>query len=525
MNEAPPAVSALAPGRAGLAAWLGAGALAALAWHEALRFLASEGSSTASVEHVFFDAAENPPWLIALVAIALLASRRGEVRAAARAPGSPWQAAALLAPGLVGVAWGRFTGAPDLALFGAIAMAIGALLLAFGAPLARLVAPPLALLAFAAPAPGVLVNAIVYPLQLVTADYAAALVYTLGIPAVQTADVIRTVSHAFLVIEGCSGLGSMEVLTLLALAWAWVVNASWWRTVVLALAAPAIAFGLNGLRVLALILAPDSPWWSGHTTQGVITFAIGSLCIAILDRPLEARDPRAHDAAVPVAGAVAARPPRALFVWLAAGAVASLLVPRYEPPMVQGPPVLVLPPAATAPWQATDADWDELYLGAVKPRRRALLRYEVHPAAREAAAWGTEPVTAMILEGDRTVRNLSILSRKPMLPGRGWRAVEIGSERLPYKFDATRIEAVSADRRALSRTIVLGLGNPFAEGVRALSGIDRSPLGRPPLVYVIRLSTGIARESAGLSKAERRLREVLIQLRPSLENLRDVSSH
>ena len=146
-------------------------------------------------------------------------------------------------------------------------MAIGVAWLASARASRASLALPLGLLGFAVPVPGALVNQVVYPLQLWTASYAHALLELLGVTTLQSADVIRTPSHNFLVIEGCSGLGSMEVLTLLALAWAWQTRASLPAAgSCSSLAAPLIAFVLNGFRVVGLVRVPETRT-SGRCTR------------------------------------------------------------------------------------------------------------------------------------------------------------------------------------------------------------------------------------------------------------------
>ncbi|HVH06464.1 MAG TPA: archaeosortase/exosortase family protein, partial [Myxococcota bacterium] len=197
MSEARTPAFVLRLGRLPYAAWIGLGALALVAWRQGLAFALSEGGA-GTVEHILFDAADNPPWLLAIVAVALLISRARDVRAAIGAPGSPLRAALLLAPGLALLGWARFVDAADLAMLGTLFMALGAAYAAAGGAFLRIVALPLLLLAFAVPVPGVLVNAVIYPLQMATASYAHELVTWLGFTAVRSADIIRTASHTFL---------------------------------------------------------------------------------------------------------------------------------------------------------------------------------------------------------------------------------------------------------------------------------------------------------------------------------------
>lgn len=512
MSEVRPAAAPRILPRAQALGWLALAALALVAWREGLRYALSEGGGK-GIEHILFDAADNPPWLITVVSALLLLSRGRELRERIGPPGSLLAASALLVPGLALLGWARFVGAADLALLGTVAMAVGSAWAALGAGFARGVGVPMALLAFGIPAPGALVNQIVYPLQLFTAEYAAALVGLAGATAIQTADVIRTPSHVFLVVEGCSGLGSMEVLTLLAIAFAWQTRIGLARGFVLALAAPAIAFALNGPRVAALVLWPDSPVWSGHTTQGIVTIALGALCIALLDRWIAWGEPSQPPPSAPAPSAPA-RLPRGLLAFLAAAAVVTLAVPRFE---ATTPPELApLLPVAPPGWVADDQRVDELYLGSVRPQNRLLRRYRLEPGSEMLERWGPEPVTVFAARDDRSLRSSNLLSDKVTLPGRGWRAIKDVPEDLPGRFVARRVDAVSAERRSLSRTIFIGVGSVGEETARAFLALDRSPFRRAGRAHVMRLTTEVAPGPSGMRLARRRLGEALAFLRPTL---------
>jgi exosortase/archaeosortase family protein len=513
LSEARSPASALRLVRPPHAAWLGLGALALVGWREGLAFALSEGSA-GSVEHMLFDAAENPPWLLAAVGAALLLSRARDVRAAVGAPGSPLLAALLLAPGLALLGWARFVDAPDLALLGTLAMGLGAAYAAAGGALLRLIALPLGLLAFALPVPGVLVNQVIYPLQMATAEYAHGLVTLIGHTTVRSADVIRTVSHTFLVIEGCSGLGSMEVLTLLALAWGWQTKAPFWRCVALAVAAPIIAFVLNGFRVVTLVLFPDNPLWSGHTVQGVVAFALGSLCIALLDRVLEGR-PRAAPG-VAGAGAPSARPPLALAGWLAAAVVLSLAIPRYAVPGVQTRGSLL--PENAGPWKSKSLEPDRMYLGSVhfdRAERRSY--FAEQPPVGTSSSGRPVFVEAFVGEDWRRTRAESLRSAKNCVPGRGWWIDEQSELPLGVGFVVERTLARSESRRLLSWTYYVGVESAPIEAFRTFFALERSPFRRESFAYAVRITTEILAEDKDDAFANRRLRALYRAIEPDLK--------
>ncbi|HEX2485501.1 MAG TPA: exosortase/archaeosortase family protein [Myxococcota bacterium] len=516
MSEARSAAGAARLPRAAAVGWVALAALAAIGWREGLAFALSNGGAP-DMEHLLFEAADNPPWLVTLIAAALLVSRRGDLRRAIGAPGSPLRAAALLAPGLALVVWARLTGAGDLALLGAVAMALGSALALAGGRFARLVALPLILLVFAAPIPGALVNQVVWPLQLLTADYAHWLLQQLGVTVLHLGDVLRTSRHNFLVIEGCSGLGSIEVLTLLALAWAWQTGASLRHGLALVAAAPIIAFVLNGFRVVSLVLFPDSQVWSVHTTQGIVTFAIGALCIALLDRWLDGRldapAPAEATGAHASAGSAAPRPPAAVFAWLAAAALATVALPPFaQRGEVIGPALL---PETLAGFRDPETlEPDRLFLGSVRFSRSDYRSYEPDPARA-----GTGRVAIFVGEDAWRHRSFSVRSPKTSYPGRGFVVEERAEVDLVHGYRAERLVLRGERSRTLAVRFYVGVEGATREALRAFLALERSPFARPGHGFVVRNSTELERGPQGVARAERRLRDAVRGLDLHLERL------
>ena len=500
--------------RAPALSWLALAALAAVAWREGVAFALSNGGAP-DVEHLLFEAADNPPWLVTAIAAALLFSRRADLRAAIGAPGSLARASLLLVPGLAFLAWGRLTGAGDLALLGALAMALGSALALAGARFARLLAVPLGLLLFAIPVPGALVNQVVWPLQLATSAYAYWLLEHLGVTVLHLGDVLRTPSHNFLVIEGCSGLGSMEVLALLALAWAWQTGARFRHGLVLVLAAPVIAFVLNGFRVVGLVLYPDSDVWSVHTTQGIVTFAVGTLCIALLDRWLRGSDPEPEPEPAPAATAgSSARVRLALLAVALAAALASVLPPFADRTGVAGP--ALLPPSVPGFRAGNELEPDRLFLGSVRFARSAYQAYEPEPVRA-----GAPSVAVFVGEDARSDRITSLRSPKTALPGRGWTIDERSTVALPRRYRGERVVAHSERSTVLAYRIYLGVESAWSEALRAFLALDRTPFGRRGHGYVVRLSIPVGAGPLSVAEAERRLGDALRALDPQLRRLRE----
>jgi hypothetical protein len=276
-----------------------------------------------------------------------------------------------------------------------------------------------------------------------------------------------------------------------------------------------IAYVLNGPRVVALVLFPDSSFWSGHTTQGVLVCAVGALCIALLDYLIEPR----QRAAAPAAPAAAwpGRPPRGAFAWLAAAALASLLVPRYAmpPPNARGE----LLPEAPPPWH-TERTFavDDLFLGSVRFFRSDQRAYAADPAplGTVGTARGIARADAFVGEDLRRNRSASLLSEKHRVAGRGWLLDEARAETLAGGMRGERVVARREARRVLSWVWYAGVESVAVETFRAFFALDQSPFARPGPAYVVRLSTELGNGDAEKDRAERRLRLLARSLGDSL---------
>ena len=493
-------------------------ALAGIAWHELWIWMATgriAGKATTShqdLEGVLFDPSRNPPWLVFPVVALLLAGRGRELLTRTGPPGPAWATGALgvLAVGLLG--WARFVSAPDLMI---PAAGLGILALGWatgGTPRLKLLLVPTVLLLFAMPLPGVFVNRVVFPLQIWTADYTTAVMHVLGLPLIQMGDVLRTPDKNFIVIEACSGMGSIEVLTLLALAYSWFTRSSLLQGALLVASAPAIAFGLNGLRVVTMVLNPDSAIVSVHTTQGLVVFAVGAVLIAVLDVWLTRLLPRGRaQAAEPAAGP--GRAPGLGALSLAAGAVLlSVALPRYELPLPITPPQF-LPDSLTASgeWERQNVRVDQRFLGTV-----GFERYEFAELRRNERA---EPVAVFLGIDERRNRQRSLWSDKNLRPGAGWHLEDARPEPLPGRIDSTRLQVRSQEQRRFSFTTYWNVGSFFEELVRAVLGLDQSPFRRTDRAFVLRLGTSIDSADGGEFQARRRVFEAAAALNPLLVEL------
>lgn len=496
-------------------AWIAAAALAVFAWRELALWVASHathaGPATHEVESVFFDASRNPPWLIFLAAALLVAARHRDLVRAWGARGTALGSGVVLALGVALAGWARFVSATDLLIPALILAVLGLAWRAGGPRLVRFLAVPAALLLFAMPIPGVLINRVIFPFQLWTADYTFRLLELLRVPVVQIADTLRTATNNFIVIEGCSGLGSMEVLTLLALAFAWYTRASLLQGTLLVLGAPLIAFALNGFRVVSMVLNPESVVISVHTTQGLVAFAVGALVLALLDAVLARMLPGRHPRP---AAAPHVRPslPVDALAWLALFAVVSVAVPRYQLPAQRIPALL---PSALDGYAGRDLPIDRRFLGSVG------FSLYAHRAYRPESRPDAPEVRVFVGGDDRRERVRSFWSEKNRVPGTGWIVEERSSEEVPGRLRVEAIVARSSDARSLSYSAEWDVGGLGWETLRAILGLDQSPFARPRWGLVLRASTDVRPGPGAQVLAQRRLERVLTALNRHLWTLTD----
>ena len=481
-------------------------------WMSTGRIAGVQTNVSQDLEGVFFDPSRNPPWLVFGVVVLLVAGRWRDVVRQTGPPGPAWATALLGALAVALVGWARFVSAPDLVI---PAFSLGVLALACrtgGAPRLRLFAVPAVLLLFAMPLPGVFVNRVVFPLQMWTSGYAAAVMHALGMPLIQVGDVLLTPAKNFIVVEGCSGMGSIEVLTLLALAYAWYTRTTLLHGALLVLAAPILAYVLNGLRVVTMVLNPDSEIVSIHTTQGLVVFAVGALLIALLDALLGRVLPAAQRRGAEGRGAPGGAPGAAALGLAAAAAIVAVATPRYEVERpFERPHILPEEIAADGSWERQGMRVDERFLGSVGFQRAEF-------AELEQARSGL-PVTIFVGVDDRRHRQRSLWSDKNRLPGAGWTVEDVRDEPLPGRIDSERLLVRNPDGRRITYTAYWNVAGFWEELGRALLGLDQSPFRRDAPSVVLRLATPIKPEAGGEFQARLRVYEAAKVLNPVMLRL------
>lgn len=490
--------------------WVLCVALALVAFRDLLR-LESETPLPEEIELAFFVPGETiTPAILALSA--WLLARRHRRLAALPAPSGGRVAAWLaLAAGLGIRAWAQSTQAPDLQVVALIACGAGAALWWKGAAALRVVALPLGLLVFALPLPAPALNELIYPLQLATTQMSGALLYLLGVPHFVAGEQILRTEATFSVIESCSGLRSIETLSIVALLMVELFQRRGLHALVLVAAAPPTAFLLNALRALLLILNPHSDLAAVHTLQGIAILLGGLLCLYLIDGLLEwLRGDPAPCEAEPAAGTSGGRSAGPVLCALALAAAIPVALPIGPDP---APRTFDLGKRIDARLDAVSAQAivsDRIFLGSAGFGERAARRVRL-PDDSEAEIF--------VGIGRRAERRRSALSPKVALPGSGW-AFE---RELPFAFelDGRRVTLRvmrSASRRQLIASWTENAASWPREALRTALALDRSPLRRPGEMVAVRIGVVLRGPlEVALPKGQADLEVLYGLLRPLLD--------
>jgi exosortase len=470
-----PALASLAPLGIG-------GLLAAFAFRDLLRFEPRRAIPD-PVERLLFEPADTAPLVVIALALWLLYRRLGRWRRLRSGSAPLPVVAALLAASLGIFIWARLTSAADLLAVSALAGALAIAALWKGVAGLRLVLLPAFFLLFALPIPPALSNALIFRFQLWTAQLAGQMLFWLGMPAYVAGETILRVDYKFSVIEGCSGLRSVVTLTMLAVLMADLFHRRRRHAFLLVVLAPFVAFFLNAVRAVLLIVNPHSAIVSVHVAQGVAILLAGLLILYAIDGLLARVLPPAPppDEGAPAGARGFAQPTTLAF--LALLALLSVAVPHWI--AIDASPLRLEARygAQLGDWKGTPLPIDRLFLGSVAFRESLSSRYTS----------GDGAVELFLAVGDREQRFMSPLSGKTQLPGSGW----VVDERAPLEVGAGGRDAVSllvrsGARRQLVYTWSAGNCGAGCESLRSLLALDATPWRVEVDPLVVRISTDLA---------------------------------
>jgi exosortase len=488
--------------------------LAVFAYRELLLFEPTRALPD-PVERMLFEPADTSPALIVVFAIWLLWRRLDGWRALPARRGPLRLTVPLLLTGAAILIWARLTGAHDLLALSLIGFGLGLASLWKGRAGVRLLLLPAGFLLFAVPLPPAFSNAVIFRFQLWTAQLVGWLLYLFALPARVVGESILRSDYTFSVVEGCSGLRSVLTLTMLAVLMVDLFRRHGLHAAILVLAAPLVAFGLNAVRAIALIVNPHSTLAAVHIAQGVLILLFGLILLYLLDGLLVRLIPHPSSAAAPGTPRTATPGPALASLLLLAG-LAGLSV-GVSPWVSREPVALSLPYRFERPigeWSASPLETDRLFLGSVTFRESLSVRYQQ----------GGDTVDLFLGIGDRAQRFASPLSAKTERPGSGWVIEEKRVAKLPSS-DGVGGEVAALVERSTSRQLLVyhwvnGSAHPSREAMRSLLALDATPWPQLRDPLVVRLSTEIGGSGADHRQlAEQRLQRFWESFRGDLEKL------
>ena len=489
--------------------------LAVLAFSDLLTFRPRSGKAL-DAESWFFEPSDTSPPVIAILVLWLMMRRWRRFAALEGRAGSWMLTGALFSAGAGVFWWALRVDAPELQ-----ALSLFLYLLAFANLLAgwaavRIAVVPAVVLFFAVPMPATLLNHVVWACQIWTANYAGVLLGLLGLDALVSGDQIIRAENIFAIIETCSGLRSVETLTLLAFLMADLFGRRGWHAALLVVIAPPLAFGINGFRVLGLILNPHSDIAVIHNAQGIIMLLVGVLVLYAIDGllarwlPRPPRRPHRRDVSRPVP------PMLGRLAGIGTLLLLTLLLGRVTTPWhfddVQLRQAAALVPAEFDGWRSQDKKVDWMFLGKAG-FRQAINRDYTRSGERAGLFIGI---------GAPDIRYQSLFSPKMGLPGSGWTLEEESRRRIGDRDVQVRVVR-RGSKRLLIHHWYEGGGGILAESLREALGLAGSPFREDSPRLVVRVQTAVGLGGAARRAAEQRLVDLAEVMESPLRALRDGS--
>jgi EpsI family protein len=471
------------------------------------------------IEGLLFDSTSTGPLVVMVIAIWLVYRRWNRLRRLPRRA-SYGIGLALLLPSVPIYAWAVYTGATDLLIPALMLNLLGFGALIWGAPALKILFLPAAFLLFAMKLPVPLLNELLWKLQIWTADLSGFLLTQLGMLNSVAGDQIMRPGQKFAIIETCAGLRSAESLTMLAMLMVDLFRRPGLHGLILVATAPVLAFGVNGIRALTLILNPHSEIVAIHNLQGIVMLLIGLFAVYLFDGLLERVLPRRAAPAVAAPSAHSNSTPSSTPGLITGSAVLvvlvglSVMLPRW-----QMPPRGSLPyPDSQIPkefdgWTSNRFDTDLRFLGIVRFRARVDRLYQ-----RQG-----EGVRLFLGVGSSDRRAMSPFSPKTAYPGSGWWVEEQRHVRLEPDGRDVRASVVRFGKGTQRRLVFdwnEGTRGRGDEVLRFVIALDQSRWERPREGVAARISTDLkGRRQPAQAAAEARLRDFYAAIRPEMDQV------
>lgn len=398
--------------------------------------------------------------------------------------------------------WAYLTGPRDLLLASLASNLLAVASATRGRAGGRAVLVPALVLLLGLRIPAPLHHELVWQLQLWTARGAAWLMESVGRDVVLGGVLLRSGDGTFLVIESCSGLRGIQVLTLIALLVRELFAGSGARQWLVVCAAPWLGYALNVVRVAVIASSAHPQALAGdvdHTPQGVAVLIVGTAILYGLGWILAGgrRHRQAADSP-PNAPRLGSSAPTHAWRFAAAGllvlGVLSLGVSPFAPATIAPEPTIEFP-SERAGWSSEELTPDPLFVGALPKRQTLYRRYEKKRQRRP-------PQVVEVFVGLEVARHpitSRLFSSKLAMPGRDWSLEKSRPARLwTLGLDADLVEASRAagSEHALVYTWHLRDEGIWREAPRALLALESGPFRREQPRAVVRLLAPLAQDGA-----------------------------
>jgi len=471
------------------------------------------------LESWLFRPSPLPELLVLAVAGWLLWRRRERLRSLPDR-GAPLLASALATLGTALFVWALLTRTVDLLLPSLAANGLAFAGLTRGWAGCRGSLLPALVLLLGTPLPKPIEDEIVWQLQVWTADVAGWLLAASGREFFHVGVILRNAPYSFQVIDSCSGLNGIEILTLVALIVRELFASAGPRQWLLVALAPPLGFALNVVRI-AYVAASSNPqaFQDDHTPQGLAVLTAGTGILYAVGWAM-ARKTAAARSAPPSLPSAAARGVRCGLAVCGLAVLAAL--PSTLPGFSMGNPDSRLPgvefPEQGSGWTSEQATPQPLFDGVLP--RSIQRRYELEGAAQQPP----EVVDLLIAyEEVRAPGSSRLLSSKLALPGPEWDLVRHSRERL-WSLGRDVELAVASQGPDGEHAVVyawrprdLGL---WRESWRSLLALESSPLRRERPRAAVRLVTYAPHDGQlVLDRAKQRLDHFIRAFREELAAL------
>ena len=428
----------------------------------------------------------------------------------------------LLATAVFG--WGAYTKAPDLQLASIMGLLMGVVLLLGGRDGLRAYWLPILFLGFALPISPVLLAATIYPIQLMTTQYAGLILNAIGVASFVQGDQILRPENTFVVIETCSGVRTIVTLSMLTILLIDLFERRGWHAAILIGLAPIVAFLVNGVRVVTLVLNPHSSIHSIHNLQGIAMLLVGLTTIYLIDGRLERvfdgrdgrRDPNVEAGEYGwLRGDGSSSSQRGVQILAVAAVLTIMLVlGRFGPTwsgvrglrdLEEKPGELLTRVFGEDPASPYPMDYN--FVGSVHYLAHARHRVQIDGAS----------VEIHLGVANEQERKYSILTKRLAWPSTGYAPIEEAFVELTDGGPRVRRMVLRRGARSVLSYSWIERRHSFpVEWFRQAAALDRSPLVRPGHMLAIRLSAAIGAGGSGVEAAEARILEAWERLAPEL---------